>query len=68
MDSGNVKHTVTEFLGRARECSALADKLDGRDKEALTKIAEAWLKLADEAAKTALNLDNRLVSIRPPVI
>jgi hypothetical protein len=55
-----VKATVTEFLERARDCAALAEQLDGDDKNKMIEIAEAWLKLADEAAKTALKIDNEL--------
>jgi hypothetical protein len=43
--------SVTEYLERARECAALADKMNPADKAALLEIAEAWLKLADAAAK-----------------
>jgi hypothetical protein len=45
--------SVTEYLQRARECAALADRMNPKDKAALLEIAEAWLKLAsDAAAKT----------------
>ena len=47
--------SVTEFLQRARECAALADKMLGEDKVKLMEIAEAWLKLAEDAAKIALD-------------
>ena len=39
---------------------SLAEQLDGDDKNKMIEIAEAWLKLADEAAKTALKIDNEL--------
>jgi hypothetical protein len=43
--------TVTEYLQRARDCAALADKMTGEDKKKLLGIADAWLKLADQRAK-----------------
>jgi hypothetical protein len=46
-------HRVTEYLERARECARLADKMSEPDKATLMGIAEAWLKMADEAAKAA---------------
>jgi hypothetical protein len=55
-----VKVTVTEYLERARECAALADKMTGDDKAKMLEIAEAWLRLADEAAKTALKIESEL--------
>ncbi len=45
--------SVTEYLNRARECAALADKMNSKDKAALLEIAEAWLKLASDAADKA---------------
>ena len=42
---------VAMYLERARECSDLADKAPANDKKAILEIAEAWLKLADAAAK-----------------
>jgi hypothetical protein len=45
--------SVTEYLQRARECAALADKMNPKDKAALLEIAEAWLKLASDAADKA---------------
>ena len=45
--------TVSEYLGRARDCAALADKMTGADKAKLLEVAGAWLKLADDAAKKA---------------
>ena len=47
------KATVTEYLERARDMSALADRKSGYEKKRLMEIAEAWLKLADVAAKDA---------------
>jgi hypothetical protein len=38
----------------------LADKMEGDDKARRLEIANAWLKLADEAAKTALKDRNDL--------
>jgi len=55
-----VKVTVTEYLERARECAALADKMTGDDKAKMLEIAEAWLRLADEAAKTTLKIESEL--------
>ncbi len=54
------KFTVTEFLTRARECAAVADKLDGDDKVHLLRIADDWLKLADEVAKGTLHIESEL--------
>ncbi len=45
--------SVTEYLQRARECAALADKMNAKDKAALLEIAEAWLQLASDAASKA---------------
>jgi hypothetical protein len=45
--------SVTEYLNRARECAALADRMSAKDKAALLEIAEAWLKLASDAADKA---------------
>jgi hypothetical protein len=45
--------TVTEYLEHARECAALADRANEADKKKLLDIADAWLKLADDAAKEA---------------
>ena len=47
------KTTVTEYLERAREVAVLADKKSGDEKKRLMQIAEAWLKLADDAAVEA---------------
>ena len=43
--------SVTEYLQRARDCAALAEKMSGADKKKLLDIAEAWLRLADRRAK-----------------
>ena len=45
--------SVTEHLQRARECADIAERLTGKDKEKLLEIAEAWLRIADDAAKAA---------------
>ena len=45
--------SVTEYLTRARECADIADRIEGEDKRKLLEIADAWLKLADSAAKAA---------------
>ena len=42
---------VALYLERARACSELADQGPANDKKAILEIAEAWLKLADAAAK-----------------
>jgi hypothetical protein len=42
---------VTEYLERARQCAALADKMSEPDKATLMEIVGAWLTLADEAEK-----------------
>jgi hypothetical protein len=41
---------VTDYLERARECTAMADRKTGAEKERFMDLAEAWLKLADEQA------------------
>ena len=46
-----VPATVTEYLNRARECAALAEKMGTEDKTKLMEIARAWLKLAAERAE-----------------
>jgi hypothetical protein len=45
---------VTDYLDRARECAALADRKTGEEKKRLESLAEAWLQLASEAADKAL--------------
>ena len=44
------KASVTEYLERAREIAALADRKIGDERKRLLSIAEAWLKLAEDAA------------------
>ena len=44
---------VTQYLERARTIATLADKETGDKKKRMLDIAEAWLKLADEAALDA---------------
>ncbi len=44
---------VTDYLERARECAAIADTLTGDEQKKMLEVAEAWLKLADEAALKA---------------
>ena len=44
---------VTQYLERARTIATLADKATGDKKKRMLDIAEAWLKLADEAALDA---------------
>jgi hypothetical protein len=60
MSGEAIKFTVTEFLTRARECADLADKLGGDDKQKLMDMADAWLKLADDVARSALAIDHQL--------
>jgi hypothetical protein len=47
------KASVSDYLERARGMAALADKKSGGEKKRLLEIAEAWLKLADDAALEA---------------
>ena len=47
------KTSCTDYLERAREMAALADKKSGGEKKRLLDIAEAWLKLAEDAAAEA---------------
>ena len=49
--SGERTMRVALYLERARACSELADQAPANDKKAILQIAEAWLKLADAAAK-----------------
>jgi hypothetical protein len=49
--------TVTECLERARECAAMAETMGLEEKKKLLELAEAWLKLADDAAKTAVKFN-----------
>jgi hypothetical protein len=46
--------SVTDYLERAREAAALAERMPN-ERARLLEIAEAWLKLADETAKEAAN-------------
>ena len=48
-----VAATGTDCLARARECVAKAEHLTGAEKTKMLEVAQAWLKLADEAAKAA---------------
>jgi hypothetical protein len=48
------KTSVSEYLERAREIAALADRKSGEEKKRLLQIAEAWLKLAEESAAEAV--------------
>jgi hypothetical protein len=45
--------SVSEYLERARECAALAEKMTGDDKTRMLAVAQAWLKVAEEATKLA---------------
>jgi len=47
------KGNVSDYLKLARQVAALADRKSGDEKKRLMEIAEAWLKLADEAAVNA---------------
>jgi hypothetical protein len=55
LPSGEGAVSVSEYLERARECAAMAETSEPEEKKKLLEIAEAWLKLADEAAKLASN-------------
>ena len=48
-----VAATVSDCLERARECAALAESMTGAEKIKMLAVADAWLKVADEAAKEA---------------
>jgi hypothetical protein len=52
--------TVSEFLQRARDCAAIADKLPEPEKQKMMEIADAWLELADEIAKGAIKNGHEL--------
>ncbi len=47
------KTSCTDYLERAREMAALAGKKSGGEMKRLLDIAEAWLKLAEDAAVEA---------------
>ncbi len=53
--------SVSDYLERARECAAMAETM-GPEEKKLLDIAEAWLKLADDAAKKEAAKQNG----RPP--
>ena len=44
---------VSDYLQLARDCAEIADRLGPQDKKKLLAVADAWLKLADDAAKAA---------------
>jgi hypothetical protein len=47
-------YAVTEYLNRARDCAAIADRTRNEtDKKKLLEIAEAWADLAKAAAAEA---------------
>jgi len=54
--------SVSDYLERARECAAMAETMGPEEKKKLLDIAEAWLKLADDAAKKEAAKQNG----RPP--
>jgi len=56
-----VAATVSDCLERARECAALAETLEGDEKVKMQAVAEAWLKVADEAAKEATKASGKPV-------
>ena len=51
--------SVSDYLERARECAAMAEAMGPEEKKKLLDIAEAWLKLADDAAKDAVKQNGR---------
>ena len=55
MASGTLGGTVSvsEYLERARECAAMAENMTGDERTKMLAVAQAWLKVADEAAKLA---------------
>ena len=44
---------VIEYIERAREYAAMADRKSGDEKSRLMRCSEAWLKLAEQEAATA---------------
>ncbi len=50
---------VTEYLQRARDCADMAERMTPADKKKLLAIADAWLALADDAAKKASKPDGK---------
>ena len=58
--------TVTDYLDRARECSALADKMNGDNRKAFQELADAWLQLAQDEAKEALTPSGKSSHHPPP--
>jgi hypothetical protein len=57
---------VTEYLEHARECAELAERMPLKDKKKILEIADAWLKLADEAAKEAAQTDAKRLTPKTP--
>ena len=45
--------SVTDYLERARECAALADKAKETHKPKILAIADAWFQLANDSALEA---------------
>ena len=56
---------VALYLERARQCSQLADQAPAKDKDAILEIANAWLKLADAAAKEKAKQDAKPSTDKP---
>ena len=56
---------VALYLERARQCSELADPAPAKDKNAILEIANAWLKLADAAAKDKAKQDTKPSTEKP---
>jgi hypothetical protein len=42
---------VTKILQRARDCADKAERTTGQERTKLLELADAWLKLANEAVK-----------------
>jgi hypothetical protein len=49
--------SATEYRKRAQECVELAQHLRASERPKMLKIAEAWLKLADEAAEREATME-----------
>jgi hypothetical protein len=60
------KLTVSEFLQRARDCAAIADKLPEPEKQKMMEIADAWLALADEVAREPMKTATLPMPANPP--
>jgi hypothetical protein len=55
---GGSRVSVSNYLERARECAALAERMTPEEKKKILEIAEAWLSLAADEAKEIAKLES----------